>query len=65
MDEVAQFEFDPGGPLDDVDRGAVLDFEFDWDPDSPPETLFFAVGVSVVWESDATHYLGDITVTID
>lgn len=38
------------------------EYSFDWDPDSVPETLFFAVGVSVVWESDATHYLDDIEI---
>jgi len=30
-----------------------------------PETLSLAVGVAVVWESDATHYLDGVEVTVE
>lgn len=34
-----------------------------WAPDSLPDRVFLAVGVSVVWEADATHYLDEVLVT--
>ena len=39
------------------------EYTFGWDPETPSESLFFAVGVSVVWEADATHYVDDVVVT--
>jgi hypothetical protein len=41
------------------------EYTFDWDPDSVPDTLYFAVGVAVVWESDATHYVDGIEVVAE
>lgn len=41
------------------------EYTFDWEPDSTPDSLFLAVGVSVVWEADATHYLDDVVVTAE
>ncbi|MFW5938969.1 MAG: hypothetical protein ACOCSD_02620 [Halolamina sp.] len=38
------------------------EYGFTWEPESVPETLSLAVGVTVVWEADATHYLDDIRV---
>lgn len=38
------------------------EYSFEWDPETTPESLFLAVGVAVVWESDATHYVDDIVV---
>ncbi len=38
------------------------EYSFTWEPDSVPETLFLSLGVSVVWESDATHYFDDVRV---
>lgn len=34
-----------------------------WAPDSLPDRVSLAVGVSVVWEADATHYLDEVLVT--
>lgn len=36
------------------------EYSFDWQPATVPNTLYFAVGVSVVWEADATHYVDSI-----
>lgn len=41
------------------------EYTFEWKPSSTPDTLFLAVGVSVVWETDATHYVDDIVVTAE
>ncbi|WP_135364308.1 hypothetical protein [Halosimplex halophilum] len=41
------------------------EYAFDWDPDEAPERLFLSVGVAVVWEADATHYVDDIEVTAE
>lgn len=38
------------------------EYSFTWGPESVPETLYFSVGVSVVWEADATHYFDDVRV---
>lgn len=38
------------------------EYSFGWEPEDVPETLYLAVGVSVVWEADATHYLDTVTV---
>ena len=34
-----------------------------WAPDALPDRVYLAVGVSVVWEADATHYLDEVLVT--
>lgn len=41
------------------------EYTFRWQPDDSPETLYLAVGVSVVWEADATHYVDTIEVTAE
>ena len=41
------------------------EYSFEWEPESTPESLFLALGVSVVWEADATHYLDDVVVTAE
>jgi hypothetical protein len=38
------------------------EYSFSWEPEAVPETLSFAVGVTVVWEADATHYIDSITI---
>jgi len=38
------------------------EYRFEWAPDEVPETLYLSLGVSVVWESDATHYVDAVTV---
>ncbi|WP_255246075.1 hypothetical protein [Halolamina sp. CBA1230] len=38
------------------------EYSFTWEPDSVPETLSLALGVTVIWEADATHYLDSVTV---
>lgn len=38
------------------------EYSFEWAPETVPETLYLSLGVSVVWESDATHYLDAVTV---
>lgn len=38
------------------------EYGFTWEPASVPETLYLSLGVSVVWEADATHYLDSVRV---
>ena len=38
------------------------EYSFTWEPESVPETLYLSLGVSVVWEADATHYLDSVRV---
>ncbi|WP_435125001.1 hypothetical protein [Halobaculum sp. D14] len=38
------------------------EYGFDWRPETVPETLHFAVGVSVIWEADAAHYVDDVEI---
>jgi len=38
------------------------EYSFEWTPGTVPDRLAFAVGVSVVWEADATHYVDDVEV---
>jgi len=38
------------------------EYRFTWEPDEVPETLYLSLGVSVVWESDATHYVDAVSV---
>lgn len=38
------------------------EYSFTWEPVSVPETLYLSLGVSVVREADATHYLDSVTV---
>jgi hypothetical protein len=55
---------DAGGlrePLHQVD--GWREYAFEWTPDRlTTDRLYLAVGVSVVWESDATHFLDDVRV---
>ncbi|WP_248897350.1 hypothetical protein [Haloplanus halobius] len=42
------------------------EYAFEWTtPDRSAETLYLAVGTSVIWEADATHFVDDITVDTD
>jgi hypothetical protein len=42
------------------------EYTFVWTtPELPTETLHFAVGTAVIWEADATHYIDDLSVTIE
>lgn len=41
------------------------EYDFEWTVDDAPATLYLAVGVSVVWESDATHYVDDVEVSLE
>jgi hypothetical protein len=45
-------------------REGWLTYTFEWEPESVPEELFLAVGVSVVWEAGATHYIDDVRVEV-
>jgi hypothetical protein len=67
---------DPGansGQIDDAPYGGLREplhleagwreYATSWAPDSLPERVYLAVGVSVVWEADATHYLDEVLVT--
>ena len=38
------------------------EYGFTWEPASVPGTLYLSLGVSVVWEADATHYLDSVGV---
>lgn len=38
-------------------------YVFEWEPEAVPDVAHLAVGVSVVWESDATHFLDSIRLT--
>jgi hypothetical protein len=38
------------------------EYSFTWEPASVPETLSLSLGVSVVWEADATHYFDSVRV---
>jgi hypothetical protein len=40
-------------------------YTFDWEPDDVPDALFLSLGVSVVWEADATHYFDEVEVTAE
>lgn len=42
------------------------EYRFEWTtPELSTETLHFAVGTAVIWEADATHYIDDLSVTIE
>ncbi|WP_435063331.1 hypothetical protein [Halobaculum sp. EA56] len=38
------------------------EYRFEWRPSDLPDELHLSVGVAVVWEADATHYLDDVRV---
>lgn len=41
-------------------------YSFEWTtPELSTGTLHFAVGTAVIWEADATHYIDDLSVTIE
>jgi hypothetical protein len=57
----------PGAPFGGLREPLHLaagwrEYRFEWDPPEAPDALYLAVGVSVVWESDATHYLDSVAV---
>lgn len=42
------------------------EYAFEWTtPELSTETLHVAVGTAVIWEADATHYVDDLTVTVE
>ncbi|MDS0222523.1 hypothetical protein NDI54_14355 [Haloarcula sp. S1AR25-5A] len=42
------------------------EYTFEWTtPELSTDTLYIALGTSVIWEGDATHYIDDITVDIE
>ena len=42
------------------------EYSFEWTtPELSTDTLHFAVGTAVIWEADATHYIDDLSVTIE
>ncbi|WP_311173724.1 hypothetical protein [Halobellus ordinarius] len=42
------------------------EYAFGWTtPELSTDTLHFAVGTAVIWEADATHYVDDLSVTIE
>ena len=42
------------------------EYSFEWTtPELSTDTLHFAVGTAVLWEADATHYVDDLSVTIE
>lgn len=41
------------------------EYGFEWEPASVPDELVFAVGVAVVWEADATHYVDSIEISAE
>lgn len=42
------------------------EYSFKWtSPTLTTDTLYIALGTSVIWEGDATHYLDDVTVNLE
>ncbi|EMA29714.1 hypothetical protein C444_12982 [Haloarcula japonica DSM 6131] len=42
------------------------EYTFEWTtPELSTDTLYVALGTSVIWEGDATHYIDDVTVNIE
>lgn len=42
------------------------EYTFEWTtPEVSTDTLHLAVGTAVVWEADATHYIDDLSVTVE
>ncbi|MCD2199619.1 hypothetical protein LPA44_06885 [Halobacterium sp. KA-4] len=42
------------------------EYEFEWTtPELSTDTLYLAVGTAVIWEADATHYVDDLSVSIE
>jgi hypothetical protein len=44
-------------------REGWYEYAFEWTVPADADALFVSVGVSVVWESDATHFVDDVTVS--
>lgn len=41
------------------------EYTFEWTtPELSTDTLYVALGTSVIWEGDATHYIDDVSVTL-
>jgi hypothetical protein len=68
---------DPGMNSTDVDDAPVgglreplhlaegwREYAAEWRPETMPEEVVVAVGVSVVWEADATHYIDDVALAV-
>lgn len=42
------------------------EYAFEWTtPELSTDALHFAVGTAVIWEADATHYVDDLSVTVE
>ena len=42
------------------------EYSFEWTtPELSTDTLHLAVGTAVIWEADATHYVDDLSVTVE
>lgn len=41
------------------------EYTVEWEPDTVPETAHLAVGVTVIWEAESTHFVDDISVTAE
>ncbi len=42
------------------------EYAFEWTtPEIATDTLYVAVGTAVIWEADATHYVDEISVTLE
>lgn len=42
------------------------EYTFEWTtPELSTQTLQFAVGTAVIWEADATHYIDDLSISIE
>lgn len=56
-----------GGLREPLDRAAGWnEYAFEWAPGDPaPSTLYFAVGTSVVWETDRTDFVDDVRLRVD
>lgn len=66
-DSTDEGETDYGGIRDPLNRAeGWYEHTFEWQsPTLDTDTLYFAVGVGVVWESDLTYYLDDIEVVLE
>ncbi|MFC6786803.1 hypothetical protein ACFQFH_13235 [Halobaculum halobium] len=52
-----------GGLRQPLHRAAGWDeYRFAWRPRDLPDELFVSIGVAVVWEADAIHYIDDVRV---
>lgn len=55
-----------GGLREPLDRAAGWnEYAFEWETETQSDRLYFAVGVSVVWETDRTDFVDDVTVAVE